>query len=208
MKLGIDISYHNGQIDWKAVKDCGIEFVIVRCAYGYKNKWTISIDETFLDNYYKAKENNLLIGTYFYSYALTPEEAKNEGKEVKDFLMKNNITANLGNYYDIEDADSFKANNNCNFSRDNVTAICQAFLDEVKPLNCGVYASLSWLDTYIDWQKLGCSVWSAQWVSENKANSLSLEQLHQYNKLPTYMWQFTDAYNINGKIFDANILYV
>ena len=208
MQLGIDISYHNGQVDFEAVKAKGVKFVIIRCGYGYKNKWTISIDDNFLDNYYKAKKNNLLVGTYFYSYALAPEEAKNEGEEVKDFLMKNNIQLDIPNQFDEEDADGFKHKNNFDFSRRNITAICQAFLDVMKPLDCGIYASLSWLDDYIDWRSLNCAVWSAQWVDNFKANNLSLEELHQYNKLPTYMWQFSEAFNINGKLFDANILYI
>lgn len=88
MQLGIDVSYHNGKIDWQAVKAAGVKFVIARCGYGYKNKWTVSIDETFLENYHKAKENNLLVGTYFYSYALTSEETKNKGKDFLLFLLK------------------------------------------------------------------------------------------------------------------------
>ena len=208
MKLGLDVSYHNGKVDFEAAKAHGVEFIIARCGYGPKRKMECSLDETFFDNVERAHKAGLQVGTYFYSYALTPEEAHMEGKWVKDLITSSGILLERGIWLDEEDACSFKVNNNFNFSSDNVTAICQAFLDEMKPLDTGVYASLSRLDAYIDWQKLGCSVWSAQWVSENKANSLSLEQLHQYNKLPTYMWQFTDAYNINGKIFDANILYV
>lgn len=208
MQLGIDVSYHNGKIDWQAVKNAGVKFVIARCGYGPKTKWSCTLDETFFDNVEQAHNAGLKVGAYFYSYALNPEEARQEGEWTRSILLDNNVILDILTVIDIEDADSFKSDNNFDFSRQNCTAICQAFLDAMKPLDCGVYTALSWLEEYVDWQKLGCAIWSAQWVSSDKANNLSLEQLHQYNALPTYMWQFTDEFYINGKVFDANILYV
>jgi len=66
-------------------------------------------------------------------------------------------------FFDIEDADGYKARHRFNFGKRNVTAICRAFLDTSKPLDCGIYASYSWLQDYIDWRILGCAVWNAQW---------------------------------------------
>ena len=208
MKLGIDISYHNGLIDWQAVKNAGVEFIIARCGYGPKVKWECTLDETFFTNVEQAHKHSLNVGTYFYSYALTPDEARDEGKWVKDLITNSGISLEHFIGFDIEDADNFKRNNNFNFSKEYMTEICQAFLNEMKPLDCGIYTSLSWLDDYIDWKKLNCAVWSAQWVDSYKANNYSLEQLHQYNQLPTYMWQFTDSFKIGNKLFDANILYI
>jgi hypothetical protein len=75
-----------------------------------------------------------------------------------------------------------------------VTAICRAFLEEIKPLDCGVYASLHWFENYIDWQGLGCAVWSAQWGKQDD--------------LKGYMWQYTSELNIGGKLFDGDLLYL
>lgn len=208
MKLGIDVSYHNGRVDFEAAKARGVEFVIARCGYGPKVKMECTLDETFFNNVNAAHQAGLEVGAYFYSYALTPEEAHMEGKWAKDLITLSGISLEKFFAFDMEDADQFKYKNNFDFSKQNVTAICQAFLDVMKPLDCGIYASLSWLDAYIDWRKLGCAIWNAQWVSADKANNLSLEQLHQYNKLPTYLWQFTDEFYIDGKVFDANILYI
>jgi hypothetical protein len=67
-------------------------------------------------------------------------------------------------------------------------------LDEIKPLDCGVYASLHWFENYIDWQGLGCAVWSAQWGKQDD--------------LKGYMWQYCDDLEINGRLFDGNVLYL
>ena len=79
------------------------------------------------------------------------------------------------------------------FSRRNITTICKVFLDTIKPLNSEIYASISWLDDYIDWRGLGCPVWNAQWNLQDD--------------LKGYMWQFTETMNIGGKLFDGNVLY-
>ena len=96
-------------------------------------------------------------------------------------------------WFDMEDADGYKHRHGFNFTRKNVTDICRAFLDNIKPLDCGVYASFSWLENYIDWRALGCAVWNAQWGRRDF--------------LKGYMWQFTDALNIGGEFFDGNIIY-
>ena len=60
-------------------------------------------------------------------------------------------------------------------------------------MNCGVFANLSWLEEFIDWQALGCEIWSAQWNSEDNFKGR--------------MWQYTDALTIGGQTFNGNILY-
>ena len=92
-------------------------------------------------------------------------------------------------FYDMEDADKYKEEHGM---PTNITEICKAFLDNVG-LNCGVYASDSWLAGTIDWQSLGCPVWNAQWGSNDDIRG--------------YMWQYTDSLNIGGNIFDGDILY-
>ena len=93
----------------------------------------------------------------------------------------------------MEDGDKYKQRHGFVFSRKNVTNICKAFLDTIKPLNAGVYASYSWLEDYIDWKSLDCPIWNAQYNREDFFKG--------------YMWQYTDSEVIDGKTFDANILY-
>lgn len=189
MIYGIDVSENNGFVDWQAVADAGIKFAIVRSSYGRNSR-----DENFLRNVEGAHSVGLKCGAYHYSYALTPEQARQEARNCKNAIDEAGVLLELPVWFDMEDADGYKRKYDFDFSADNVTAICKAFLDEVKPLDCGVYASLSWLENYIDWQGLGCAVWNAQWGDSDD--------------LQGYMWQYTDSLNIGGKTFDGNILYL
>lgn len=189
MTYGIDVSENNGFVDWQAVADAGIKFAIVRSSYGRNSR-----DENFLRNVEGAHSVGLKCGAYHYSYALTPEQARQEARNCKNAIDEAGVLLELPVWFDMEDADGYKRKYDFDFSAENVTAICKAFLDEIKPLDCGVYASLSWLENYIDWQGLGCAVWNAQWGDSDD--------------LQGYMWQYTDSLNIGGKTFDGNILYL
>ena len=184
---GIDVSWHNGFIDWQAVKNAGIEFAICRCAYGK------IADETFQQNVQGAHAFGLKCGAYHYSYALTPNDAIIEAKICKDIIAESGVLLELPVFFDMEDADGYKKHNNFVFTKRNVTDICKKYLENIYPLNCGIYASYNYLEYVIDWRSLNCPIWNAQW-SEN-------------DFIQGFMWQFTDRLLIGDKLFDGNILY-
>ena len=74
---GIDVSVHNGNIDWNRVKSAGIDFAILRADYG---RLASQKDERFEQNYSGAKAAGVPVGAYWYSYAMTPEEAELEAE--------------------------------------------------------------------------------------------------------------------------------
>lgn len=185
---GVDVSVFNDPVDWLALKDAGIDFAICRTGYG-KN----GFDETFLRNVDGAHSVGMKCGAYHYSYALNPADAVIEADFCKRIIHEAGVLLELPVWFDMEDADGYKRHHGFSFTRRNITSICRAFLDAIKPLDCGVYASFSWLENYIDWRDLGCAVWNAQWSSKDF--------------LQGYMWQYTDALQIGGKIFDGNIIY-
>ena len=187
MKKGIDVSENNGAVDWVAVKAAGMEFAIVRASYG-----RTGVDERFLENVEGAHAAGLLCGAYHYSYALDEQQAREEAAHCRKVIEDAGVLLELPVFYDMEDADGYKARHGFAFDAAEITAMCRAFLDAIG-LDCGVYASLSWLEDYIDWQNLGCAVWNAQWSSTDD--------------LKGYMWQYTDHLIIGGKAFDGNILY-
>ena len=189
MVKGIDVSENNGFVDWQAVADAGMKFAIVRSSYGRNSR-----DENFLRNVEGAHSVGLKCGAYHYSYALTPEQARREAQNCKQAIEDAGVLLELPVWFDMEDADGYKRKYGFDFSSENITEICRTFLEEIKPLDCGVYASLSWLENYIDWQGLGCAVWNAEWGKRDD--------------LQGYMWQYTDSLNIGGKVFDGNILYL
>lgn len=184
---GVDVSEHNGHIDWLALKNAGIDFAICRTGYGRSG-----VDSTFQRNVNEARAVGMKCGAYHYSYALNPAQAVVEANFCKQIIADSGVLLELPVFFDME-ADRFKSRNGFDFSRRNVTDICRAFLDNIKPLDCGVYASYSWLEDLIDWRALGVAVWNAQWSNKDF--------------LQGYAWQFTDVLNIGGKLFDGNIIY-
>lgn len=77
---GIDVSSHQGQIDWPSVKASGIEFAIIRLGYRGYDSGTLHVDERAQQNLAGAKAAGLKVGAYFFSQALTAEEAKAEAR--------------------------------------------------------------------------------------------------------------------------------
>ena len=131
---GIDVSIFNHPVDWQGVKQAGFDFAICRTGYGKSG-----IDESFLANVNGAHEAGLICGAYHYSYALTPAAAAKEAAFCKNIISNAGCLLELPVFFDMEDADGYKSRHYFNFTRRNITAICKAFLDNIKPLNAGVY---------------------------------------------------------------------
>ena len=187
MLYGVDISEHNGFVDFDELKNNGVQFVMVRCSYGMNE------DSNFLDNVCEANEAGLLVGAYHYSYALTPERAYEEAKYVCDLIKNSGVFLGLPIFLDMEDADGYKQNRGITHER--INEICKTFINYVKNhYDCGLYASYDWFTNIIDWKSLECAVWSAQWNSTDDFKG--------------YMWQYTDRLNINGKTFDGDVIYI
>lgn len=184
---GIDVSYHNGAVDWQAVAADGIEFAIVRSSYG-KN----SVDELFLQNVTGATAAGLKVGAYHYSYALSVEDTIQEATNCRETIDNAKVLLEMPVFFDMEDADGYKRRNGFDFDPVEITAMCRAFIDNIG-LDCGIYASYSWLTDYIDWRSIGCAVWNAQWGASDDIKG--------------YMWQYTDKLEIDGQVFDGNIKY-
>lgn len=198
---GIDCSENNGYIDWDAVKEAGVEFAIVRSSYGRN-----SIDEMFTHNVNEARVRGIKCGAYHYGYGLTPIQAIQEADNCRIAIENSGVLLELPVFYDMEDADGYKRNRGFDFSQENCTAICKAFIDNLG-LNHGVYASESWFDNYIDWKFLGCPVWNASWANGTFYDFESGLVMSATDGIKAYLWQFTDKFIINGKEFDANIMY-
>lgn len=201
---GIDVSVWNDSPNWQAIKDFGIQFVMIRCTMGKSNT-----DEMFLNHYNGARSVGLKVGAYHYSYALTPDDAIIEANHCRDFIASTGCLLELPVFFDMEDADGYKAQHGFYFERNYITSICKAFIDNLQ-LRTGVYASESWLNDYIDWRSLGCPVWNASWISSTaiKANpQLDPEVYYWVDGIKAYMWQFTDSLRIAGKYYDGNFMY-
>ena len=86
-KKGIDVSYAQGDIDWKKVADSGVEFAIIRAGRGRAGSSnTMKEDDYFKQNIKGAQENGIDVGVYFYSYATSVSEAKEEARFLLDII--------------------------------------------------------------------------------------------------------------------------
>ena len=89
---GIDVSYYQGQIDWKQVKQSGIEFAIIRVGYrGYGQEGKMVEDKLFHKNIQGAQKEGIRVGVYFFSQATSVEEALEEADFVLERIRKYNI---------------------------------------------------------------------------------------------------------------------
>ena len=95
---GIDVSHHQGKINWRQVKAAGIDFAILRCGY-IKSKETV--DSQFENNYAGASSMNIPLGIFFYSYALTEAAARKEAEFCYKLIKDKKIT--LPVFYDMEE---------------------------------------------------------------------------------------------------------
>lgn len=82
--LGVDVSEHQGDIDWQAVRGAGVEFAILRVGYRGMTEGGLNVDATFQQNYQGAVDAGLQVGIYFFSQAVSQEEAREEA----DFVLQ------------------------------------------------------------------------------------------------------------------------
>ena len=85
-EVGVDISAHQQNVDWAAVKAAGVDFAILRAGYRGYTEGTIQEDEQFRTNLQEAKAAGLKVGVYFFSQALDRAEAVEEAEFVLDLL--------------------------------------------------------------------------------------------------------------------------
>ncbi len=186
---GIDVSVHNGDIDWGKVKADGIDFAILRAGYG---KLASQKDEKFEQNYAGAKAAGIPVGAYWYSYAMTPEEAELEADVFLSVIKGKQFEMPV--YFDLEEKKQF------DLGKEQVSAIMRAFLKKVEGAGyfVGLYGSASSLTTHTaDDIKSWYTIWLAHWVD-------------QTNYSGTYgIWQHSEkgkVAGINGNV-DLDICY-
>lgn len=198
---GIDVSYYQGNIDWKKVKNSGVEFVIIRVGYrGYGSAGTLVEDprfKTYLDGAAKA---GLKVGVYFYTQAITTAEAQAEAKFVLDRIKGYSLQMPV--YYDIESVDYDTGRlDSAGLSKAQKTALCTAFCDTIikSGYSAGVYANYTWLNYYIDGAGLGRKypIWLAHYTSNTN-----------YDQRMD-MWQYSGSGTVSGisAYTDVNVWY-
>lgn len=164
-KVGIDVSKHQGDIDWQKVKADGIDFAILRIGYRGYETGKILLDETYLQNVKQASEAGMDIGVYFYSQAVSTEEALEEAQLVIENLKGYKITYPV--ILDIEDAPSDTART-ANMTAAQNTDMAITFCEAVKDAGYTpmVYANTKWFLSRLELSRLTeYGKWLAQYYS-------------------------------------------
>lgn len=182
-KNGIDVSEWQGDIDWSAVT---ADFVIIRAGYGRLEKQK---DEKFEQNYAGAKAAGIPVGAYWYSYAMSEDEARLEAETCLKVIAGKRFEYPI--YLDIEEQRTLS------LGKAAVTAIIKAFLDKVESAGywVGLYMSASPLSAY---------------VSESVRNRYAVWVAHYGVSKPSYsgsygMWQLSSTGSVPGISGNADL---
>ena len=193
--VGVDISKHNGTVNFRSMKAAGIDYVMIRLgARGYSTG-QLSLDDNFVENIEDAIDAGLDIGIYFYSQAVTLEEATQEVNFIVQNLTPYKEHINYPVAFDMESVPNDKARID-GLSREDKTAISAAFLSGVQAAGYipMLYGNKEWLIKNIDLAQLqNYDVW----LSED-------EDIPDYPYQYT-MWQYTTTGVLNGITGDANL---
>lgn len=138
---GIDVSHHNGKINWKKVAKSDIDYAIIRCGYGDNTKK--QDDKKWKENIAGCEKYKIPYGVYIYSYARTKAEAKSEAEHV--LRMVSGLHMSFPIYYDMED------NIQARLSNKKKKQIATTFLSIISQhgYECGIYANLNWWNEHL-----------------------------------------------------------
>lgn len=124
----IDVSKHQGEIDWEQVYDSGIRYAIIRVGFRGYGSGDVLLDDKFESNIQNALKSGLKVGVYFYTQAINEEEAIEEAEFVLENIAPYNVT--LPVVIDVEHPDDSSARGNL-ISKEVRTAAVKAFCDRI-----------------------------------------------------------------------------
>ena len=191
---GIDVSAHNGVIDWKTVAANGVDFAIIRCGFRGYSEGKIYEDAYFKSNVAGATAAGVKVGIYFYSAAVTEEEALEEAAWVVKKISTYRIT-----YPVVYDFEEFGMHRCSGVNGTLGTNMALTFLNYVKangyePM---LYASKNDIRNNFNKSAFSCKFWLAHYTTKT-------DYTGSYN-----MWQYTSKGSvpgISGNV-DMNIAY-
>lgn len=191
----IDLSNHNGNIDFSKAKSSGVWGVILRAGYtGYGASHKKCKDERFESYYTAAKKAGLNVGAYYYSGAMTESFAVDEAKYFLSLLKGK--TFELPVYMDVEE--THNPTNMAGLGKTKLSAIVKKWCATVENAGyfVGIYTAKSWANNYVDSSVLNrYTFWLAHWVSKTDYSGSYA------------MWQYSDSGKIPGIAGNVDLDY-
>ena len=205
--LGIDVAKYQGTIDWAEVAASGIDFAMVRVGYRTQNSGEIKEDANGKYNLQEATANGLKVGAYFFSTAISEEEAVEEAKWVADFVSQYQITYPIA--YNCEGFGN-PNNRQYNLTKTERTDIAIAFLNEIydQGYTPMFYASKGEMTADTDWETSRIEKNFKIWVSQYPTIPYPDTMISTYTGTHD-MWQFTNKGTVSGikEPVDVNVAY-
>lgn len=199
--FGIDVAAHQDIIDWQKVKAVGVDFAYIRLGYRGATEGKLNTDLQFEYNYKNAKENNILVGIYWYCQAINVDEAIKEAEYVLDVLDNRDLDLPIA--FDFEETflSEIEPSRMHDLDSKQRTDIARAFVEYMKENNQEViiYTNLLWARDYYDNDFLSKQkIWFAQYSDIPELD------------LPFMIWQYTDLGYVNGidRNVDLNIMFI
>ena len=193
----IDVSYHQGQIDWNKVYNSGIYGVMLRIGY-----WNTE-DGRLSEYINEVKRLGIPYGIYIFSYANTTNGANIEANFTKSIISKYNLNPTLGIYYDLEDWYISADNTSNSLSKDQYDNIARTYINSVSgyvgsKYKVKVYADLNHVNN-----RFGSYARSeSDWIAHYDVSECGYKGPHS-------LWQYTSSGTIDGirGYVDLNYLY-
>lgn len=193
----VDVSKYQGEIDWKAVKEFGIDGAIIRAGVRGYGSGEIVADAMFDANIKGALENDLEVGVYFFSEAISVEEAEEEAQFVIDALKP--YKTQLPVVIDLEEIEGDNARNEA-LSKEELTEVALAFLEKIEEAgyDAMLYGNITTISDMVDYTRLqDYGLWFAYYSDDI------------YVPYKVEMWQYSSSGKVSGigTDCDLNIMF-
>lgn len=192
---GIDVSYYQGTIDWAKVKESGIDYAFIRVGYRGYTEGKLVEDKKYVDNFTGALQNDIAVGAYFVTKALTEEEGIEEAQYLIEKIKPYNITWPV--VIDIEPT-SNSSDRTSTLTAEQRTKNVLAFANTLKEAGYTpmIYGGVGTFMKYLEFEKLeGVEKWFAQYFNQ------------PWLRYEFGIWQATDSGKIDGIKGNVDIDY-
>ena len=207
LSFGIDVARYQGTIDWAQVAASGIDFAMVRTGYRMDGTREIVADSNARYNMQEAQKNGIKLGVYFFSTAVSEEEAVEEANWVADYIAQYRIT-----YPVAYDCEGFERADSAQYglSKESRTDIAIAFLNRIyeRGYTPMFYASMGELTGEAKWVTSRIENTYKIWVSQYPVSPYPQTEKSAYQGVHA-MWQYTNRGTVAGigRPVDVNIAY-
>lgn len=194
--IGIDVSRFQGKINWKEVAESGIDFAMIRVGYRTQTSGEIIADKNAKYNMQEAEANGIHVGAYFFSTAVTKEEAVEEAQWTADYISRYKITYPVA--YNCEGFHN-PENRNSSLTKQERTDLAAAFLTEIyhQGYTPMFYASKNEMTEDQDWEtsrlEKSFKIWVAQYPAVPYPETEKADYAGKYD-----MWQYTNKGAVAG----------